>query len=323
MADITLDPDDPEPSGAASAAATGAWAWAALVPDFAVKDNDDNASRDAPATAQVCVCLVLYKTLLIFALLRLWSHFPPNSQKSRSQFVTAASVVPTATMASQCPIVPAPPALGVGVARTSASVFPSPFAPPPALAPIAGPVSQSLPLPSSCSTAKAKSPDVVRAYPDQSALSNDWDTNKHPAGSEYVIEHTSTSTSRPSDGEPRAPSRQVCLSSRAILLSACVYAYVSCDRVRYYCRWTLPMAPRHHAPLHDSRRRPLCSYLPRLRVSDPLTFHQTLFLQTNPTHQMSYPSIHLRHYHHRHRLYVELVAVTHRPSISPTSKEGS
>jgi len=61
MADITLDPDDPEPSNAASAAATGAWAWAALASEPA----DDDASLHAPTTkileqpeqqpTQVCV----------------------------------------------------------------------------------------------------------------------------------------------------------------------------------------------------------------------------------------------------------------------------
>jgi hypothetical protein len=66
MADITLDPDDPDdlesPRVASSAAATasstvtgGAWAWAALAPEAAVKNvNDDNASRQ-----QVCL-LVLF-----------------------------------------------------------------------------------------------------------------------------------------------------------------------------------------------------------------------------------------------------------------------
>lgn len=179
-----------------------------------------------------CVELCLFSPSYFFDLI-----FLPYSQKSRSPFVTAAPVVPTATMASQCPIVPVP-AVGVGVARTSSSVSPSPFAPPPALAPIAGPVSQSLPLPSSYSTAEAKSPDVVRAHPDQSALSNDLDANEDSAGCGYVKEHTSTFTSRPDDGEagpggnlttgrfdtfthdppdqlqPRAPSRQVCILSR-------------------------------------------------------------------------------------------------------------
>lgn len=154
--------------------------------------------------------------------------------------IGAPVVAPPATTATtqQYPIVPAPLGIGLGVA--SASVSPSPFAPPSASAPIAGPVSHSLPRPSSSSTnltAKAKSPDVVRVHPDQLALSSDLDADEHPAGSEYVMEHTSVSTLHPDDGEagpggnstaghlnsfthdppdspqPRAPSRQVCLSS--------------------------------------------------------------------------------------------------------------
>lgn len=158
----------------------------------------------------------------------------PNPQKSRSQFVIAAPVVAAA----------APPAVGLGVASTSVS--PSPFAPPP------GPV--SLPLPSSSSsthlTAKAKSPDVVRVHPEQLAPSSglDLDTDGHPTGPEYVMENMSTCVLHPDDGDagnstgghlnavthdppdppqPRAPSRQVCLSSPAVLFSACVYPYVS------------------------------------------------------------------------------------------------
>ena len=174
--------------------------------------------------------------------------------------IPAPVVAPaTNTVSQRHSIVPAPPAVGLGVASTSASVSPSPFAPPPASAP--KPVSQSLPLPSSSSssthlTAKAKSPDVVPEHPDQPALSSDLDTDEHPARSEYVMEHTSVSTLHPDDGsagpgenstashidafmhdpldlpQPRAPSRQVCLSSRAVLLSARAYPYVSCDRVQ-------------------------------------------------------------------------------------------
>ena len=156
-------------------------------------------------------------------------------------------------MASQYPVVPVPHAVGLGVASTSASVSPSPFAPPPA--PIAGPVSQSLPLPLSTSslshlTAKAKSPRVVRAHLDQLDLSSDLhaDADEHPAWSEYVMEHKSASTFHPDNGEagpggnstaghrdafthdppdqpqPRVPSQQVCLSSRAVLFPpACMH----------------------------------------------------------------------------------------------------
>jgi hypothetical protein len=176
---------------------------------------------------------------------------------------TAAPVVAspiTTTTASQYSIVPAPPPVGLGLASTSASVSPSPFAPPPASTPIAGPVSQSLPFPSSSSSlrlaANAESPHIVRVHPDKLALSSDLDADEHPAGSEYVMKHTSVSTLHRDDGEAgpggnstadhldacmhdppdqpqlRAPSRQVCLSSRAVLLSACLYAYESCDRVR-------------------------------------------------------------------------------------------
>lgn len=235
-------------------------------------------------------------------------------------------------------MVPAPPAVGLAVARTSASISPSPFAPPPASAPIAGPVSQSLPLPSSPHlTAKAKSPDVVGVHSDRPALSSDLNADDHPAGSEYVMEHTSASTSRPDHDEagpggnltagnldafthdppdqPQSPSRQVCLSPRAIILSACVYTYVSCDRVKSYRLWIL----RHHAP--HTRRRPLCSFLPRLRVSDPLNPRPTLFLQKNPTHQTSYPSIRRRR--RRHRRCVDHVAVTYGSSPNPTSKDGN
>jgi hypothetical protein len=182
-------------------------------------------------------------------------------------------------------------------------------------------------------------------HPDQRALSTDSDAGEHPTGTEDVMEHTSVSTLHPDDGEAgpggkstaghidafehdppdqpqsRAPSRQVCLSSRAVLLSAYVYAYVSCDRVQRCRLWIQPIAPRHHAPSSGARRRPLCFCLPRLRVTDPLTPSPTLFLQTNPTHQMSYLSI--RHPRHRHRRCVDLVAVTHRSSPKPTSKDGN
>jgi hypothetical protein len=260
--------------------------------------------------------------------------------------IAAPVVTPVTTTASQqYPIVPAPPAVGLGVASTSASVSPSPFAPPPASIP--RPVSQSLPLPSSSSThltAKAKSPDVVRVHPDQPAPSSDLDADEHPAKSEYVMEHTSVSTLLPDDGsarpggnsttshidafardpldppQPRAPSRQVCLSSRAVLLSARAYPYVSCDRVQCCRLWILPIAARHQAPPHGARRRPLCSFLPRLRVH-PLIPSPTLFLQKNPTHQVPYLSIRHRHrHHHHHHRCVELVAVTHRSSPRPTSK---
>ena len=184
----------------------------------------------------------------------------PNPQKSRSQLVIAApTVAPATTTASQQhSIVPAPPAAGLGVASTSTSVSPSPFAPPSTSIP--RPVFQSQPLPSSSSpsthlTAKAKSPDVVRVHHDQPALSSDLVADGHPARSEYVMEQTSVSTLHPDDGsagpggnstvshidafthdpldlpQPRVPSRQVCLSSRAVLLSARAYPYVSCDRV--------------------------------------------------------------------------------------------
>jgi hypothetical protein len=63
MADITLDPDDPddlEPSRVASSAGAtasstvtgGAWAWAALAPEVAVKNVNDASARQ--------VCLVLF-----------------------------------------------------------------------------------------------------------------------------------------------------------------------------------------------------------------------------------------------------------------------
>jgi hypothetical protein len=56
MADITLDPDDPNPAVADSTAAAAAWAWAVLASEPAVdNDNDDASSRtivnkDASAT---------------------------------------------------------------------------------------------------------------------------------------------------------------------------------------------------------------------------------------------------------------------------------
>lgn len=60
MADITLDPDDPddfEHSGVAGPTATatvtgGAWAWAALAPEAAVKVKNVN---DDASTTQVCL----------------------------------------------------------------------------------------------------------------------------------------------------------------------------------------------------------------------------------------------------------------------------
>jgi hypothetical protein len=203
--------------------------------------------------------------------------------------MTTAPAVAAASTAPQHSIVPAPHAVSVGVTSTSASVSPSPFAPPPTSAPIVGPVSQSL-LPSSSSsphpTAKAKSPAVVQVHPD----------------------------------------RQVCPSSRTILLSACVYAYVLCDRVQCFRRWILPIAPRHHAPPipHGVRRGLLCSFLPRLRVTRSLAPGPAL-RQKNPTHQMSYPSIRHRHrrlhQHRRRRRRVDLVAVMYKSSPRPVSKD--
>ena len=164
------------------------------------------------------------------------------------------------------------------------------------------------------------------------APSSELNADEDPAESEHVMEHTSASTLHPDDGEarpgknsmpqPQESSRQVCLSSRAVLLSVCVYAYLSCDRVQCCRLWILPIAPHHHALPHDARQRPLCSFLPRLRVSHPLTPSPTLFLQKNPTHQISYPSIRHRR-RHRHRRCVDLVAVTHRSSPRPTSKDGN
>ena len=163
-------------------------------------------------------------------------------------------------------------------------------------------------------------------HPHQLAPSSDLDAEEHPAGNRHVIEHTSVSSLHLQDGEAgladafthdppdqrqsRAPSRQVCLPSRAVLLSACVYTYVSCDRIPCYRFWIVPIAPRHHAPHRGARRRPPYSFLPRLRVPHPLTPSPTPFLQKNPL----YPLIHHRHRHrhHRHLRCVDLVAVTHR-----------
>ena len=231
-------------------------------------------------------------------------------------------------------MVPAPPAVSI-----STSVSPSPFAPPPTSAPIAGLVSHPLPLPSSSSSSshvavKAKLPDDVRVHPDQLAHSSDLDADGHPTGTEHVMERTFPSASRPDAGEatagrldafthdpldqpqPRAPSRQVCLSSRTVLLSACVYAYVLCDRVQCCRLWILSTTPRHHAP-HGARQRPHCSFLPHLRVSRPLTPCPTLFFQKNLT---SYPSIRRRrrrhHHHYRRHRCVDFVGMTHRSSRS-------
>lgn len=262
--------------------------------------------------------------------------------------IAAPTVAPATTTASQQhSIVPAPPAAGLGVASTSTSVSPSPFAPPSTSIP--RPVSQSQPLPSSSSssthlTAKAKSPDVVRVHHDQPALSSDLVADGHPARSEYVMEQTSVSTLHLDDGsagpggnstvshidafthdpldlpQPRVPSRQVCLSSRAVLLSARAYPYVSCDRVQCCRLWILPIAARHQVLPRAAHRRPLCSFLPRLRVH-PLIPSPTLFLQKNPTHQVSSIRHRHRHRHHRHHRCVEPVAVTHRSSQSPRQSQ--
>jgi hypothetical protein len=148
---------------------------------------------------------------------------------------------------SRYSILPAPPTAGIGVASIPSSVSPSPFAPPSASAP----PPQLPPVPSSSSslhvTAKAKSPDVSPGpHPDRSTISGELDVDERLMGSEYVMEITSTSASRSDDGEAglgrnlisrhldtptldppdqlqaRAPSIQVCLSSRAVFLSACV-----------------------------------------------------------------------------------------------------
>jgi hypothetical protein len=298
-----------------------------------VKNGNDDASTEVCLSTIQVVKIVAYFILprLVPFYVFFWSCLfcvpSPKTQKPRLPVV--GPVAPTTVSHT----VPAPPAVS-----TSSSVSPSPFAPPPASAPIAVPVSQSLSLPSSSSslqlTVKAKSPDVVPVRPE--ALSSNLD-----AESEYVMQHTSASTSQSDAGEagargnstvdhldalkydppdqpqPRAPSRQVCLSSRTVLLSACVYAYVSCDRVRCCRLWIPPIAP-HDRP-HDTRRRPLCSSLPRLRASHPPTF----FPQKNPTHQMSYPWIRHHRHHHRHRRPVEFIAVTNRSSQSPISKDGN
>ena len=56
MADITLDPDDPNPSLADSAAASAAWAWVVSTSEPEVEDDNADASstpilnKDANAT---------------------------------------------------------------------------------------------------------------------------------------------------------------------------------------------------------------------------------------------------------------------------------
>src|SRR6266446_683250 len=254
-----------------------------------------------------CVSLAKRRPFLARPSLRLRPcFFPPKPQKSRSPFVTAAPVVVAAATALQHSVVPAPIAARLGVASMSASISPSPFAPPPASAPITG--VPPLPLPSSHLIVKAKSPDVVLVP----APSSDLDAREHAVGSEYVMEHTSAST-HPDDGgarlgenstashhppnqpQARAQSRQVCLSSRAVLLSACVYAYVSCDRVQCCHPRIPPITPRHLAPPHCARQGPLCSFLPRLRASHTLAPRPAL-LRKNPSHQRSYPSIRRRHH---------------------------
>lgn len=272
-----------------------------------------NVNNDASGK-QVCVWCSLCKDFCLFLTLRAITSSRVFPQKSRSSIVT--------------------------------SVSPSPFAPPPASSSIAETVSQPLPLPSSSSSSsphlavRAKSPDVVQVHPDQLAHSSG------SAGIEHVKEHSSASVSRPDAGEaeprgnsatdhldafthdppdqpqPRALSRQVCLSSRAVLLSACVYAYVSCDRVQCCHPWILPITPHRHAPPHDIRQRPLCSFLPRRRVPHPLAPCPTLFLQKNA---MSYPSIRPRPrpHHHCRRRPVDFVAVTHESRPRPTNKDGN
>jgi len=361
MADITLDPDDPNPSVASSAAAAAAWAWAALASERAVKNDKDDASsqaianKDASATKlpqqqpqqQVTSLLFDYHAPNGFGLL--FSHSDPlHLKKSRSPFVTSAPAVAD-TIKSHYPIRPAPPAV---VASTSASVSPSPFAPPPASAQISGPVSHLIPPPPSSSlrlTAKAKSPDTVRGHPDQMAVSGDLDADERHAGNENVTEYSSASTSRRDDGKARlggnsttrhldtssfdppdrprarAPSLQVCLSSRVVLLSACVYAYELCNRVHCCGPWISPIAHRHHDPLflHGAHRRLLCFFLPRLRVPLPLVPRPTLLPQSEtetPNHRRSYPSTLHRH-RHRHHRHVDLAAAMRESSPRTTSKD--
>jgi hypothetical protein len=69
MADITLDPDDLESSrvapSVASTATGSAWAWAALAPEAAAKNvNDDASTTAAPAATQVCLYSLCYNICL-------------------------------------------------------------------------------------------------------------------------------------------------------------------------------------------------------------------------------------------------------------------
>jgi len=61
MADITLDPDDPNPSVATSATATAAaaWAWAALASRPAVEKEIDDASSQAIANKDASATKIL------------------------------------------------------------------------------------------------------------------------------------------------------------------------------------------------------------------------------------------------------------------------
>lgn len=230
---------------------------------------------------------------------------------------------------SRYSIHPAPPTASVGIASISSSVSPSPFAPPSASAPVS-----QLPPPrasssSSHQTAKNKSPDVSPGRPDPSAISSDVDVNGGFMGNEDVMEctspaslrdhgeaghgrnstarHLDTPTSDPPDRlRARASSIQVCLSPRAVLLFACVYAYESCDRIQCFYPWIPSITHRHHAHpfLHGTRRKLHCSFLLRLRVPHRITPRPTLLHQSEtetPNHQRSYPSTRHRHLPRRHR----------------------
>ena len=234
-------------------------------------------------------------------------------------------------------MLPTPPVIGVGAASTSVSVSPSPFAPPPASTSISRPVSQLIPPLSSSSSShpsiKAKSPDAP-VSPDQQAISGDLDVSERPEGSEHVTERASPSDdggaslngnstaglpSYPDRLQARSPSLQVCPPSRIILLSACVYAYESCDRVQCRPRIT-SIVHRHHAHLflHGTHRKLLCSFLPRPGVSHPLAPPPIRLLQSEtaiPNHQTSYRLTLHRPRRHRH---VDLAAM-HLSSQSPRS----
>ena len=189
------------------------------------------------------------------------------------------------------------------------------------------------------------SPDA-RVHPEPLAVSDELDASERPVRGEHVTERASASDDGqarlegnstagqpdsptldyPDQPQARSPSLQVCLSSSAVLLSVCVYAYKSRDRVQCYHLWIPPIVPRRRVPLilHGTHQGLRCSFLPRPRVTHFLAPRPILLSQkktATPNRQRSYRSPLHRNLHHRHLHHRVDLAAVHESSPRLTSKD--